>query len=147
MVLETPANWQSVTRIAVGAVAVGAVAAAAVVLLTGVSSSHGTAAIGATGAQTADLLDARWVEQTRGAAISLRALNAVSAGVAWASGSGGTWLRTADGGATWSSAQVRDAEELDFRDIEGFDAYSACVLSIGRPATIYCTGDAGTRGA
>ncbi|MFT3805980.1 WD40/YVTN/BNR-like repeat-containing protein, partial [Arenimonas sp.] len=43
----------------------------------------------------------------------------------------GTVLRTIDAGKTWSVFKVPGAEKLDFRDVEGFSAKEAVVLSIG----------------
>ena len=51
----------------------------------------------------------------------LRGVSAVDGQVAWASGTGGTVLRTVDGGETWDRRLVPDADGLDFRDIEAFD--------------------------
>jgi len=69
-------------------------------------------------------------------------LSAVDGEVAWASGSGGTVLRTLDG-TTWESLGVPGAEELDFRDVEAFDADTALVLSAGAPARVYRTQNGG----
>ncbi|MCJ0825317.1 YCF48-related protein [Luteimonas sp. 50] len=54
-------------------------------------------------------------------------------------------LRTLDGGAHWQALHVPGAEALDFRDIEGFSADRAVVLSIGPGADsrIYRTEDGG----
>jgi len=86
-----------------------------------------------------------WVAQTSGVAASLRGVGAVNARVAWASGTGGAWLRTEDGGATWKSGQVPGAETLDFRDLHAVDARSAYLMSIGPGAQsrVYKTGDGG----
>ncbi len=73
----------------------------------------------------------------------LRGVHAVSPEVCWASGSGGTFLRTVDGGTTWISGVVPGAEELDFRDVEALDADRAFLVSAGRPAQIWATGDGG----
>lgn len=73
---------------------------------------------------------------------SLRGLSAVDGEVAWASGSGGTVLRTLDG-TTWESLGVPGAEELDFRDVEAFDADTALVISAGAPARVYRTANGG----
>ena len=74
----------------------------------------------------------------------LRGVSAVSDRVAWASGSGSTVLRTADGGATWQKLTVT-TDAVDFRDVDAIDARTAYVLSIGNgPASrIYKTDDAG----
>ncbi|GAB7038370.1 oxidoreductase [Catenuloplanes niger JCM 9533] len=63
----------------------------------------------------------------------------------WAGGSGGTVLRTVDGGRHWASVGPAGAEALQFRDIEAFDARRAVVLSIGPGADsrVYRTVDGG----
>src|SRR5689334_22487936 len=83
-----------------------------------------------------------WVLQTSGTTASLRGLSAVDSKVAWASGTGGTSLRTTDG-ATWRAATVPGAESLDFRDVEAFDARSAYLLSSGPgdKSRVYKTAD------
>lgn len=75
----------------------------------------------------------------------LRGLSAVSASVVWASGTHGTYLRTADGGATWTAAQVAGAEALDFRGVEAFSADEAYLLAagLGEQSRIYKTSDGG----
>src|SRR5882724_13140831 len=87
----------------------------------------------------------QWTLQTSGVTARLRGVSAVSARVAWASGSGSTVLRTNDGGATWQKLTVT-TDQLDFRDIDAIDMRTAYVLSIGNgPASrIYKTTDAGT---
>ncbi|MBN2416997.1 oxidoreductase [bacterium] len=74
---------------------------------------------------------------------SLRGLCAVSESVAWASGSGGTVLRTVDGGETWELIQVPGHEETDFRDIHGWDDRRALIMGIGSPAVFLLTEDGG----
>ena len=85
-----------------------------------------------------------WTIQTSGVTARLRGISAVSDRVAWASGSGSTVLRTADGGATWARLIVT-TDQLDFRDIDAIDARTAYVLSIGNgvASRIYKTTDAG----
>ena len=61
----------------------------------------------------------------------LRGLSAPTANIVWASGSGGTIVRTTDGGRTWKRLTIPDTQELDFRDIDAFDDRTAYVLSIG----------------
>lgn len=65
--------------------------------------------------------------------------------MAWASGTHGTYLRTIDGGSTWTSAQVPDADAVDFRAVVAFSADEAFLLSAGpgELSRIYHTGDAG----
>ena len=78
---------------------------------------------------------------------SLRGIRAVSAQVAWASGSGGTVLRTTDGGASWTRRPVPGAEALDFRSVWAFDSLTAVVASAGDAAAgqarLYRTVDGG----
>jgi photosystem II stability/assembly factor-like uncharacterized protein len=82
-------------------------------------------------------------EQQSGVTADLRAVVAVDGQTAWASGTGGTWLRTIDEGQTWSSGTVPGAEALDFRSLAAFDARRAIVLSAGSPARMFRTEDAG----
>jgi len=86
-----------------------------------------------------------WQPQASGTTERLRGVSAVSAEVAWASGSGGTVIRTTDGGKTWTTVPVAGAESLDFRDIEAFGAATAYVLAIGPGdrSRIYKTTDGG----
>jgi photosystem II stability/assembly factor-like uncharacterized protein len=86
----------------------------------------------------------RWAPQSSGVNATLRGVSAAGDTVAWASGSGSTVLRTADGGATWQALTVT-GERLDFRDVDAIDARTAYALSIGPgPASrIYKTADAG----
>jgi photosystem II stability/assembly factor-like uncharacterized protein len=85
-----------------------------------------------------------WVIQNSGTTTRLRGVSAVSHRVAWASGSGSTVLRTADGGATWQKLTVT-TDALDFRDIDALDSQTAYVLSIGNGALsrIYKTANGG----
>lgn len=88
---------------------------------------------------------AQWTPQQSGATARLRGVSAVSDRVAWASGAGGTVLRTTDGGATWQPRPVPDASRLDFRDVDAIDDAVAFVLSIGSgdASRIYRTTDGG----
>lgn len=90
-------------------------------------------------------INAQWQKQTVNTKASLRGLSVVNENVVWASGTGGTFLKTVDGGKTWTVGQVPGAEKLDFRDVEAFDANTAYVLSIGEGETsrIYKTTDGG----
>lgn len=89
--------------------------------------------------------NAQWVKQTVNTTASFRGLAVVSEKVVWASGTGGTVIRTIDGGQAWDVIAVPGAEKLDFRDIEAFDANTAYILSIGNGADsrIYKTIDGG----
>src|SRR4051812_11438636 len=88
---------------------------------------------------------AQWVAQVSGTSVRLRGVSAVSRRVAWASGAGGTYARTLDGGRTWQAGQVPGASELDFRDVDAFDAETAYLLAIGEGerSRIYKTTDGG----
>ena len=87
----------------------------------------------------------RWEPQTSGVTARLRGVSAVTDRVVWASGAGGTVLRTTDGGASWATVKVPGAEGLDFRDVDAIDPATAYVLSIGpgEASRIYKTTDAG----
>jgi len=89
---------------------------------------------------------AQWVRQSVETSASFRGLSVVNEKVIWASGTGGTVIRTIDGGRKWNVIHVPDADKLDFRDIEAFDANTAYILSIGNGAAsrIYKTIDGGS---
>ena len=76
---------------------------------------------------------------------SLRGVWAVSDKNVWASGTRGTFLKTLDGGATWTAGTVAGAEALDFRDVQGVDENTAYLLSIGDKdaSRVYKTTDGG----
>jgi photosystem II stability/assembly factor-like uncharacterized protein len=88
---------------------------------------------------------AQWVAQSSGTSVRLRGVSAANGKVAWASGAGGTYARTTDGGRTWRAGQVPGAEALDFRDVDAFDAETAYLLAIGEGerSRIYKTTDGG----
>ena len=94
---------------------------------------------------TPSLDDARWEALDTQSGASLRGVCALSDGVVWASGSGGTVLRSLDGGASWERFQVGVAGEgaSDYRDIEALDAERAWVIAITEPAGILRTSDGG----
>jgi len=89
--------------------------------------------------------DMRWEKQQSRTTVRLRGVSAVSAQVVWASGQGGTYTRTTDGGITWRAGIVPGAEGLDFRDVDAFDANTAYLLAIGEgdKSRIYKTADGG----
>jgi photosystem II stability/assembly factor-like uncharacterized protein len=86
-----------------------------------------------------------WVPQTSNSTASLRGVSAVDTKIVWASGTGGTYLHTTDGGATWTAAKVPGAESLDFRGIRAIDANTVYLMSSGSgdKSRIYKTTDAG----
>jgi photosystem II stability/assembly factor-like uncharacterized protein len=64
---------------------------------------------------------------------SLRGVHSLGNGVAWASGTEGTILRTTDDGATWQRCTTPpEADKLDFRGIQAFDQNTAIVMSSGK---------------
>ena len=77
-------------------------------------------------------LPGQWKLEQSGTAADLRGIASVNERVAWASGSGGTILRTVDGGRVWLRCTSPDgAETLDFRGIQAWDKDSALVLAAG----------------
>jgi photosystem II stability/assembly factor-like uncharacterized protein len=86
-----------------------------------------------------------WTPQLTGVNARLRGISAVNDKVVWASGSGGTVLRTTNGGDSWDALPVPGAEKLDFRDIDAFNDDVAYILSIGNGETsrIYKTTNGG----
>ena len=86
-----------------------------------------------------------WKLLDSGSTSRLRGLAAVSDRVAWASGTEGTVLRTVDGGRSWRSVGPPDTTDLQFRDIEAFDAQHAVALAIGEGelSRVYVTDDGG----
>lgn len=86
-----------------------------------------------------------WTPQATGTTASLRGISAVDDHTVWASGASGTFLRTTDGGATWTASRVPGAESLDFRGLRAFDARTAILMSIGPAGNsrLYRTTDAG----
>jgi photosystem II stability/assembly factor-like uncharacterized protein len=83
--------------------------------------------------------------QQSGTTNRLQAISPVNARVVWASGVGGTFALTTDGGATWHSRVVPGAETLQFRDVQGISERVAYLLSsgVGTDSRIYKTEDGG----
>jgi hypothetical protein len=75
---------------------------------------------------------AQWDIEESHTTASLRGIHNVGGGVAWASGTNGTVLRTEDGGYLWQTCAVPPgAEKLDFRGVQAFDENTAIVMSSG----------------
>jgi photosystem II stability/assembly factor-like uncharacterized protein len=73
-----------------------------------------------------------WEMETSNSTAGLRGVHAVGAETVWASGTGGTVLRSQDGGHDWQTcATPAGGEKLDFRAIWAWDANHAFVLSSG----------------
>src|SRR5215213_8255982 len=87
----------------------------------------------------------QWIKQSINTTASFRGLSVVGEKIGWASGSGGTVIKTTDSGKTCKVMTVPGAEKLDFRDIEAFDANTAYILSIGNgeSSRIYKSVDGG----
>ena len=84
--------------------------------------------------------------QTSNTTQGLIAVSPVNEKVVWASGRGGTFLRTVDGGTTWTAGVVPGAEAEQFRDVQGVNENIAYLQSIGDIPSdfkIYKTTDGG----
>jgi len=94
---------------------------------------------------TTTLAGQTWNMQVSGTTASLRGVAAVTDSVVWASGTGGTWLLTTDGGSSWHSGAVPGAEKLDFRGVCALDARHAWLMAAGEgeKSRIYQTTDGG----
>lgn len=83
--------------------------------------------------------------QASGTEQLLQAVSPVNDSVVWVSGHGGTYARTTNGGATWTSARVPGADTLQFRDVGAISRDTAYLLAAG-PADmsrVYKTTDGG----
>lgn len=94
-----------------------------------------------------------WSVQTSGLDTNLRGVSVKYDGgsegkqhyIVWASGSNGVILRSTNDGTTWKQLSVPGGGDLDFRDVEAFDADTAYVMSSGDgdKSRIYKTTDGG----
>jgi photosystem II stability/assembly factor-like uncharacterized protein len=76
---------------------------------------------------------AQWQMEDSTTTADLRGIDSIGGGIAWASGTNGTVIRTEDGGYEWQPCTVPPgAEHLDFRGIQAFDANTAIVMSSGK---------------
>lgn len=84
-------------------------------------------------ATAAPTINAQWTIQDSHTTADLRGIHSIANGVAWASGTEGTVLRTTNDGKDWQRcATPPDGEHLDFRGIQAFDADTAIVMSSGK---------------
>jgi photosystem II stability/assembly factor-like uncharacterized protein len=89
-----------------------------------------------------------WKKVDSGVTVELRGLSVVNRHVAWASGAKGTVIRTVDG-ENWQNVSISlslpETSQLDFRDIQGIDKFTAIAMSAGpgKASTIYKTTDGG----
>ncbi|WP_425276361.1 WD40/YVTN/BNR-like repeat-containing protein, partial [Streptomyces carpinensis] len=124
------------------AVAVGGAVLAALAAVP--AQAHGQKEAGAP--QGRDHRPPNWgLKETGTPDVRFRGLSAVSRNTAWVAGSGGTVLRTTDGGRNWRNVSPPGAADLEFRDVEAFDARRAVVLAIGEgeASRVYRTDDGG----
>jgi photosystem II stability/assembly factor-like uncharacterized protein len=88
---------------------------------------------------------AQWTIQSSNTTADLRGIANAGNGIAWASGTEGTVLRTTDTGKTWQRCPTPpNADHLDFRGIQALDANTAIVMSSGKGdlSRLYKTTDA-----
>lgn len=124
-------------------VAVGALAAAAAVTLA--CSDEPTSASGLPIESRQSSSTPTLTPQQSGTTNRLQAVSPVNSRIVWASGVGGTFTVTSDGGNTWKAGVVAGASALQFRDVEGVSARVAYLLSSGEGSAnrIYKTQDGG----
>jgi len=92
-----------------------------------------------------------WTVQESGVDSNLRGVcvvresSAAETETIWASGSQGAVVRSTDSGKTWQRLHIPEAETLDFRGVQAFNANTAYVMSSGEGAQsrIYKTTDGG----
>lgn len=87
---------------------------------------------------------AQWQMERSGTKAGLRGIHAVSADIAWASGTDGTVVRTLDGGQHWQRCKTPDAAgKLDFRSVWAWDGNHAMAMSSGpgSESRLYSTHD------
>ncbi len=89
------------------------------------------------------ILPPEWESISSPTKAHLRGLDVTMDGTIWASGTMGSVLKSTDNGLTWNASQIPDCAEIDFRDIEGFDATHAVVMSSGNGVRLYHTSDGG----
>lgn len=108
-----------------------------------------TAALAALAAPAAQAVhhdrNPEWALTGTGTDARFRGLAAVGRDAAWVAGSGGTVLRTTDGGRHWRDVSPAGASGLEFRDIEAFDRKRAVALAIGEgeASRVFRTEDGG----
>lgn len=90
-----------------------------------------------------------WSLKPTNSSQQFRGLSPVSNQVVWVAGTGGTVLRTVNGGSSWANVSPllapENATAFQFRDIQAWSANAAVILSIGEGNTsrIYLTHDGG----
>ena len=74
---------------------------------------------------------------------SIRALHVVNEDIIWASGSGGIFLLTTDGGGTWKTDTIPGSSGNDFRSLHAWNEKEALVFGTSSPGRAFYTGDGG----
>lgn len=74
---------------------------------------------------------AQWQTLPVSTTAHFRAVSAANKNVVWIGGTGGTFLRTTNGGNSWQVGTVPGAERCDFRDVQAIDAQTAVLMSAG----------------
>ena len=98
------------------------------------------------GQERANIHQPTLTPENSGTTQGLIAVSPVNPRVVWASGRGGTFVVTTNGGMTWRAGVVPGAETLQFRDVQGVSEKVAYLQSIGNNPTdfrIYKTADGG----
>lgn len=85
------------------------------------------------GTVSVELQTLTWTMQESGTTAGLRGIYSLDGKTAWASGTGGTVLRTTDGGEHWTkcASPGTDGETLDFRGVQAWDAKTAIIMASG----------------
>ncbi len=99
----------------------------------------------AAAASTTDRAAGQSVTHVIGVSGEFRGMSATGS-VVWASGRGGKYARSTDGGVTWTAGTVPGAEDMVLVDVAALDDRSACVLATsfeGGLGRIYRTADGG----
>jgi photosystem II stability/assembly factor-like uncharacterized protein len=95
-----------------------------------------------------ELDDSFWMLRASHTTAALRAVTIAPGGVLWASGARGTYLRSADRGATWTPDSVAGAAAFDFRGVAAVDARTTVLMVAAQgTARLYRTNDGGSHWA
>ncbi len=97
----------------------------------------------ATGCSGEVSYEVEFTELDTGTSASIRSLHIINEDVIWASGTGGTFLLSVDGGDTWKCDTVPGAGSDDFRSIHAWNENKAVLFGISRPGRAYSTVDGG----
>ena len=129
----------------IGALFLASIAGAASLAGTGPSPARQTGAAPLPARRAGAAVETGQQPADTGVSARFRGISAASDRVVWASGTGGTVVRTIDAGATWEAFTVAGGESLDLRDIDAFDENTAYALSIGSGSNsrIFKTTDGG----